>query len=114
MTKSELIENLIEHHRLSKKSESWFKAWLVIFCALFIVVTSIFDSFDNILFNIGRWAAAIIFILLIIHGNRAEKNIDRETSMFCKNCKKRYNEETLAYAVLVNECQNCESSIYET
>ena len=114
MTKPEFIENLKEYHRLSEKSESWFKASLAIFCVLVVLVTSIFDSFGNFLFDIGSWLAVIIFVAIMVHGVRTERKIDRKTSMFCEVCKKRYDEETLAYAVLINECQNCKSVIYET
>ena len=114
MTKAEFIENLKEHNRLSDNSENWFKASLAILCIVFILVTSIFDLFDGLLFNILSWLAVLVFAVIMIHGNRTEKKIDKMTSMFCGTCKKRYDEETLAYAVLINECQNCKSAIYET
>ena len=113
MIKSELIANLKENNRLHKKSESWFKTLIFIFFLCFILFDWYFKP-EGIVFDLAGWIAVAVFIGLMVHDIRTEKNINLKTSMFCETCKERYDEETLAYAVLINECQNCKGVIYET
>lgn len=113
MTKSELIANLRENSRLSVQSDNWFKSGVMIFFLCFVLITSWYEL-DHPAISFAGWFALVVLVFGVVHGKRAERNIDRKTSMFCGECGKRYDEETLAYAVLVNECQSCESAIYET
>jgi len=113
MDKSELIANLKENHRSFESSLSRFKSIMFFFCILWILAIYFLDL-DSSFFNIGGWVIVIIFFWLCWYDDRTQKQIDKKTSMFCPSCKKRYDEETMAYAVLVNECQNCKAPIYDS
>ena len=113
MDKSELIANLKENHRLHEKSGSTFKTVLFISCLLWGSATY-FLELSSVFINIGGWVIVVIISWLCWNDNRIGKKIDTKTSMHCPICKKRYDEETMAYAVLINECQNCKTVIYDT
>ena len=113
MTKSELIANLNENNCLHSETESWLKSIIWVVCLSFVLLNAYY-KFEGVVFDVIGWIAAIIFIWMTISGSRTAKNIDKKTSMHCSACSKRYDEETFAYAVLVNECQNCKNAIYET
>lgn len=112
MTKNELLKNLKEYDRLGKNSENWFITLLFMACVCFLLANYFFDFQTEISDWIG-WAVAATIIILMVYDIRLSKKIDKQTSMYCNNCHKRFDENTLAYAVLKNECQNCKHPIYD-
>lgn len=114
MTKSELVSNLKEYDRLSDSWSSRCTGALGVLLLAYVGFTFFFDLPSNRVADIGGWLLIIIFLGGMIYTRMSEKKIDERTSMFCESCKKRFDEDTLAYAVLINECQNCKSTIYET
>jgi len=112
MTKSEFISNLKLHEHLLNSSWSRFEPIIYAACLIALVGKSFFEL-SGIIFDLMSVTLVVIMLWLLLKSN-SNKKIDEQCSMFCEQCEIRFEEETLAYAVLVNECQNCKNPIYET
>ena len=113
MKKDRFIEYLEENNCSKANLEpSGFAMWVH-----FLIIYVIVRMFD-IEWLFGLVGIFVIFFCLCVaysfYIGVKKRSIDKKTRMFCGNCGKRFNEKTLAYAVLENECQNCHNEIYET
>jgi len=107
MTKDQFIENLKENKRQTNSFND-------VGCFL-IVFLFIFTGFISIRFDISWWwLVVVIFLGIDFFEDRKIKKVDNDTYMFCLNCKKHFDKDTLDQAILMNECQNCGSQIYQT
>ena len=114
MKKDKFIENLKENNQ--RKNDILMSASFPTI-AFLSLCGYLFAWFFNIewLFKFeGLLIPIIITIGYSINEKIQIKNIDNDTSFFCQSCNEPFNEKTLAYAVLVNECPNCKNEIYET
>ena len=115
MTKDEFVENLKCHQEQSwtfaKKTST---VAVTVFVILFLSIwLKLFENIADPRMVVGLVLLIyLIFYLIIRH--KHEKNIDRENSMHCSSCGKRFDQNSLPIAVLENKCQECGAKIYDT
>lgn len=60
---------------------------------------------------------AYLFIYVVVFAiisTRHQKAITKRNFMYCKNCSREFDPQTLAIGVLENKCEECGSEIYDT
>jgi hypothetical protein len=111
MTKSELIENLKKRVSLVEKSRHRFKCVYLPILIILYTVAYIYLPFPELRYFSVETILAGIFLVCLwavdVWSNLASK-------IYCEHCTAEFSEDSLAYSVAVNACNNCMKPMYET
>ena len=115
MTKNQFIENLKSHQKQTELFAKKISITAVIVIAIFFLLLWL-KPFEGII-DYRIILSICLLIVLVFFGfisSRHEKNNDKENYMHCRNCRERFDQNTLSIAVLENKCQECGAKIYDT